>query len=368
MFVLGLVLARQEQAFFLFPGAILCGGIAMHRNSRALFWFVLVVYFAIPQHLSAQSQGKIVGSIRVLRGDFPAHPVLVHIEMRGSPIGSAYCDDQGRFGFYSLVANEYRVSVEDDAYEPVSETTEVNPDVSPVNIVQLTLVPRPNAKKDPLPGRVEGSNPFLIDPADYNRRFPKKTRKEFDKGVEADHQGRTDEAIQHYEKALSYSPDFYPAHNNLGSAYLGRQNFEGAQTQFEAALKANQNDAQAYFNLANVLLLTQRYPAAEREIEEGLQRRPDSAFGHFLQGSVYSRTGRPELAEKSLQSALQLDPKMSQVYLQLVNLYLQQKRAPEAISQLEAYLKAFPDSPFSPKARELLKRLQGNATASTNPQ
>jgi tetratricopeptide (TPR) repeat protein len=343
----------------------------MGRGWRAVVLYALLTSFVtIPSQICAQQNqlGKIIGNIRVARGDFPAHPVLVSLEMRGSPIGSAYCDDQGRFGFYSLVANEYRVSVNDDAYESVSETTYVNPETSSMNFVQLMLVPRANGKKDPLPGRVEGSNPYLIDPAEYYRRFPKKTLKEFEKGVDADHQGKTDDAIQHYEKALSYSPDFYPAHNNLGSAYLARQNFEGAQTQFEAALKANQNDVEAYFNLANVLLLTQRYPAAEREIEEGLQRRPDSAFGHFLQGSVYSRTGRPELAEKSLQSALQLDPKMSQVYLQLVNLYVQQKRMPEAISELEAYLKAFPDSPFSPKARDLLKRLQGNATASTNPQ
>ncbi len=336
----------------------------MRRNSRILLWLALLAFFAIPQYLSAQqNQGKIIGNIRVMRGDFPAHPVLVHIEMRGSPIGSAYCDDQGRFGFYGLVANEYRVSVEDDAYEPVSETTELNPDVSPVNIVQLTLVPRPNAKKDPLPGRVKGSNPYLIDPADYNRQFPRKTLKEFDKGVDADHKGKTDEAIQHYEKALSYSPNYYPAHNNLGSAYLSLQNFEGAQAQFDAALKANQNDVEAYFNLANVLLLTQHYPDAERQIEEGLKRQPDSAFGHFLQGSLYSRTSRPELAEKSLQSALQLDPKMSQAYLQLVNLYLQQKRTPEAIAELEAFLKTFPDSPYSRKARESLKRLQANADA-----
>jgi tetratricopeptide (TPR) repeat protein len=342
----------------------------MGRGWRVVMLYALLAAIVVPTHLSAQQNqlGKIIGNVRVVKGDFPAHPVLISLEMRGSPIGSAYCDDQGRFGFYSLVANQYRLSVNDDAYEPVSETTEVNPATSSMNFVELRLVPRSNVKKDPLPGRVEGSNPYLIDPAEYYRKFPKKTLKEFEKGVDADHQGKTDDAIQHYEKALSYSPDFYPAHNNLGSAYLGRKNFEGAQTQFEAALKANQNDAQAYFNLANVLLLTQRYPAAEREIEEGLQRRPDSAFGHFLQGRLYSLTGRPELAEKSLQSALQLDPKMSQAYLQLVNLYVQQKRTPEAISQLEAYLKAFPDSPFSPKARDLLKRLQGNATMSTNPQ
>ncbi len=343
----------------------------MGKGSRLLLWCASLTCFVIPSSLLSQQPnqlGKIIGNLRVFRGDFPARPVLISLEMRGSPIGSAYCDDQGRFGFYNLVGNQYRISVTDDAYEPASETTEVNPATSSVNWVQITLVPRSNGKKDPLPGRVEGSNPYLIDPAEYYRKFPKKTLKEFDKGVDADHQGKTDDAIQHYEKALSYSPDFYPAHDKLGLVYLGRQNFEAAQPEFEAALKANQNDAQAYFNLANLLLLTQRYPAAEREIEEGLQRRPDSAFGHFLQGSVYWRTGRPELAEKSLQSALKLDPKMSQAYLQLVNLYLQQKRTPEAISQLEAYLKAFPDSPSSPKARDLLKRLQGEASASAKPQ
>jgi tetratricopeptide (TPR) repeat protein len=338
----------------------------MDRRWRGVVLFALLISFGAPRHVSAQQNqlGKIIGSVRVVKGDFPVHPVLISLEMRGTPMSKAYCDDQGRFGFYSLVANEYRVSVDDDAYEPTSATAEVNPETSPVNFVQLMLVPKANSKKDPLNGRVQGSNPYLIDPAEYNQQFPKKTLKEFDKGVEADRQGKTDEAIQHYEKALSFSPNYYPAHNNLGSVYLARQNFDAAQTQFEEAVKANQNDVEGYFNLANVLLLTQRYTAAEREIEEGLQRRPDSAFGLFLQGLLYSHTNRPELAEKSLQSAVRLDPKMQQGYLQLVNLYIKQKRVPEAISQLEAYVKAFPDSSYSPKARELLKRLQGDTGAS----
>ena len=339
----------------------------MDRSWRARLLFALLASFAIPGPLCAQQNqlGKIIGTARVVKGDFPVHPVLISLEMRSSPIGNAYCDDQGRFGFYNLVPNEYRVLVNDDAYEPFSEIVEVNPANSPVNFVQIALVPRPNAKKDPLPGRVGGSNPYLIDPAEYYRQFPRKTVKEFEKGVDADRKGKSDDAIQHYEKALSYSPNFYPAHNNLGSIYLARQDLEAAQAHFEAALKTNQNDVEAYFNLANVLLMTKRYPDADREIAEGLQRRPDSALGLFLQGLLYTRTARPELAEKSLQRALQLDPKMPQAYLQLVNLYLQEKRAPDAIAELEAYLKVFPDSPFSPKARESLKRLQTEAAAET---
>jgi tetratricopeptide (TPR) repeat protein len=339
----------------------------MRANSRILVCSALLLSLLVPCQLHAQvvQTGKVIGNVMVTGSGFPVYPVLVSLELRGSPIASAYTDDQGRFGFPNLVGGLYTVRITDDSYEPASQTTNVDPSTAAINFVQITLTRRANAKKDSLPGRVAGSNPFLIDPAEYYSHFPKKTVKEFQKGVDADRKGNPGEAIEHYQKALEYSPEFYPAHNNLGVDYLSRQNFDAAQSEFEAALKANQNDGQAYFNLANVFLLTRHYEQAQGKIEQGLQRRPDSAFGRFLEGSVYARTGKAELAEKSLQSALQLDPKMSQAHLQLVNLYLEQKRTSDAITQLETYLKAFPDSPFSPKARDLLKRLQSDAPAAS---
>ncbi len=155
---------------------------------------------------------------------------------------SVYSDGQGRFGFYALGANQYRVTIDDDAYQPVSQDVSVYPDVEPMNFVQFYLVPRENKKQDSAQGQVPGSNPYLIDPGQYLRQFPKKTIKEFQKGAEAEKHGKIDEAIQHYEKAIASSPDFYPAHNNLGSAFLARRQFAEAQGQFEAAIKHNQND------------------------------------------------------------------------------------------------------------------------------
>ena len=331
----------------------------MLYRSRSFVYSAVLTCLLSSFLFSQQSNlGRIIGNIRVSRGEIPSHRVLVSLEMRGTPIQSVYSDDRGQFGFYSLVANEYRVIVTDESYEPYAETVRVDPSTAPMNFVQMALVPRITAPKEQLTDRTPGSNPYLVDPAEYNRRFPKKTIKEFEKGVDADRRGKAEEAIGHYQKALETSPDFYPAHNNLGTAYLGQRNFVLAQAEFEAALKSNQNDAQAYLNLGNVLLLTQHYSEAERHIDAGLQRRPDSAFGHFLRGSLYSRTGRTDGAERSLLKALQLDPTMSQGHLQLVNLYLQQKRTPDAIKELETYLKSFGDTPFSPKARELLKRLQ----------
>ena len=111
--------------------------------------------------------------------------------------------------------------------------------------------------------------------------------------------------------------------------------------------------------IGNVFLLTKRYSESDKIIEEGLQRRPDSAFGRFLMGCVHSRIGKFDEAEKDLREALRLDPTMSQAYLQLVNLYLQQNRREDAITELQAFLKAFPNAPAVTKANEVLHRLQG---------
>ncbi len=63
--------------------------------------------------------------------------------------------------------------------------------------------------------------------------------------------------------------------------------------------------------------------------------------------------------KKASAEALQLDPTMSQAHLQLVNLYLQEKRKEDAVHQLQDFLKAFPNAPTAPKAREVLNKLQG---------
>lgn len=329
---------------------------------RILFLGISLLLAANPSLWAQALVGTVIGRIRVARGDFPTRPLLVELQLRGATVDSVYADDQGRFAFHGLSSNPYRVIIRDDAYYPVDEQANLDIAISAQVMVQVTLIPREDKNKDPVPDRVNGSNPFLVDPKEYNRHFPKNAVKEFKKGTEADQQGKRDEAIRHYQAALTLAPDYYPAHNNLGSDYLSKADFKAAQNQFEEAIRLNQNDAQAYFNLGNVLILCQRYQEAEHALQEGIKRRPDSAFGQFLFGALYSRTGRAAEAERSLHEALQLDPMMSQAHLQLVNLYLQEKRTRDAIRELKAYLRAFPDAPFGPKARETLKKLQSSGS------
>jgi tetratricopeptide (TPR) repeat protein len=302
--------------------------------------------------------GKIIGLVRVLKGDFPPHPIMLSLELHGSTINSVYADGQGRFGFYDLAPNIYHVIIKDDAYEPTNEMAVVNPAITTTTFVMVTLTPLPDAKQDSLPRRIGGSNPGLVSLTEYTKKFPKPAVKEFEKGTKADQSGKKEEALRHYQKAVEIAPDFYPARNNIGSHYLDQQRYAEARKEFAEVVRLNQSDAAGYFNLSNVCMLMGDLKEAQRYLDEGLRRQPDAALGQFLLGMLEMQNGKMTEAEGALKHAMELDPMMPQPRLQLINLYLKERRNQEATASLRDFLKAFPDGPFSPKAQQVLKRLE----------
>jgi tetratricopeptide (TPR) repeat protein len=322
--------------------------------------FLPALFFLLPLRLPAQvnAVGNIIGEVSVSRVGFPPKQILVNLQGRGATIGSVYTDPQGRFGFYSLTGGVYHLVVQDDDYAPIDQQVLLNPQVSPVQFVSVTLNPRNPDKPRAPSGRVPGSNPNVIDPSQYTRKFPKKAVKEYEKGVDANKGGDSKSAERHFEKSLQLAPYFYPAHNELGRVYLARKDFSAAQHEFEEAVRLNQSDAEAHLNLGNVFLLSGKYDDALRSVQEGLRRDPDSAVGQFVLGSIYERTGKYPEAEHALRQALQFDARMSTVHLELVNLYLAEKKKTEAKAELEAFLKNFPDDPMVPRVRAVLARLE----------
>ncbi len=295
-----------------------------------------------------------VGSVQTYHGELPDRPILVSLQFRGTTIGTTFSDSEGKFSFSELSPNLYNVVVDDEKYNHVEQRVEINPLITSPAFVRISLVPKER------PGSVDsspGSNPNTVSSLQL-QQIPRAALKEYGKGQKAEADSRIDDAIGHYKKAIELAPEFSAARNNLGSAYMGQSKFEDAQKQFEEVIRTNPTDAAAYFNLGNLFLLNKNFDESSRRIAEGLRLRPDSAFGHFLMGSLSGHTDKREEAEVELRRALQLDPKMSQAYLQLVNLYLQQGRKSDAIVELEAYVKQFPRTPFSEKAKDVLKKLK----------
>jgi Tfp pilus assembly protein PilF len=329
------------------------------RLALALSLFLLACLSALPLLAQENSTASITGEIRVARATFPSRRLQVTLITRGVNAGVTYADNDGRFSFPNLPGNVYHILIRDADYEPVDEVVELNPQVALLKFVQITLTPRPDKKPEPAPAPpASGGNPYMVSAADYNHHFPKKVIKEFDAGVEAGARQRPAEAIKHFEKALALAPDFYPAHNNLGSAYLTQGDLAHAQSEFAAVVRLNPSDAMAYFNLGNVLYLGRHYDEALQQVQEGLRRQPNSAFGFFVLGEIYTSTNRLPEAERALRQAATLDANLAYVRLQLVKLYLDEKRNADAVAELKAFLKAFPQDPLAPKAQHLLNSLE----------
>jgi tetratricopeptide (TPR) repeat protein len=344
-------------------------GWVQSRNVLRGFLLSICACCVLPLAAFAQqSLGSIVGHVRVSRGDTPPQRVLVTLEMRGAPMESTYTDSSGTFGFHGLYPNAYYVALSDDSYENIRREVIIDPNTmgTPV-FVDIILIPKKRDEPEAIPSpNSKGSNPDMIDVREYAGKFPKGAVKEFEKGLSSDAEGKHDDAIRHYLKAIEIAPDFYLAHNNLGSDYQNKSDFPNARKEFERVVQLNQSDAAAFFNLSNVCMLTGQLPEAQQYLDEGLRREPDSALGQFLLGTLDLRLKKPQQAELALLRAIQLSPMMAQPRLQLVNLLLAQNRIDAAASELRDFIEKLPDSPFTAQARQKLQKLEA-VSKTTSP-
>ncbi|MBZ5627258.1 MAG: tetratricopeptide repeat protein [Acidobacteriia bacterium] len=327
----------------------------MNRHQPACAILLVLLLVGAP-FAACQQSAPIIGVVRVLRGNFP-EPLMVILQVHGATIASAYTDGEGRFSF-NAVSNIYHVIINDERYEPVDKIVEIRPDVSPTNILQILLVSRETKA-------ASQAGPYVVSSADLARNYPKNAVKEYERGVKLENEGKADEAIEHYRKAIKEGPNLAVAHNNLGSLLVGKSDFPAAQKELEQSMKLDPSDAKACFNMANLMLLTGRLPDAERYLQDGFRKQPDSAFGFFVQGSVKERTGNYADAERDLKRALQLNPQMARAHLELVNLYLRQQRSSDAIAELRKFLQDAPTDPLAPKVRGVLQRLEAEASPSS---
>src|SRR5579864_517968 len=123
----------------------------MTRRAGLLLFFFSIL---LPAALRAQQQelSNIVGQLRVARGDFPSHQIMIKLLFRGSPITTTYADTEGKFVFLGLVSGEYHIVINDDDYDAVDERVIIRSEINATNAIAfLILRPHQNAQKaDPI--------------------------------------------------------------------------------------------------------------------------------------------------------------------------------------------------------------------------
>ncbi len=99
-------------------------------------------------------------------------------------------------------------------------------------------------------------------------------------------QGRAEEAVKHFQKALALEPESAAFHSGLGNAYYHMNRLDEAITQTQKALEINPNFAEAHNNLGLYLFQKGRVNEAIAHYQRALEISPDFADAHNNLGQI----------------------------------------------------------------------------------
>ena len=125
---------------------------------------------------------------------------------------------------------------------------------------------------------------------------PENSLAQYNIGVVLARQGRVDEAIDHYERAITARPRFAAAHDNLGWALAKQGRAAAALEHYREALRIDARYVSAYNNLGNLLLEQGDVDQAVASFEKAVLYQPGYAEGHNNLGVALYQRGRTEEA------------------------------------------------------------------------
>jgi len=156
-------------------------------------------------------------------------------------------------------------------------------------------------------------------------------------------QGKFDEAIGEYERAIELAPDDAGNYRNLGSS-LGRQEkWEEAAAAYEKAIDLDPDFGEAYGDLVAVYLRLGKLSDAVDAGERAIELSPDYAGAHINLGVAYNEQGRTDEAIAQWEEAVELDPNSANARVHLGRAYGKRGRLDEAVAQLEEAVKSDPN-------------------------
>ena len=120
--------------------------------------------------------------------------------------------------------------------------------------------------------------------------------------------GKVDEAISHFNKALKINPRSVEALNNIGIILASRGKLDEAVSYFSKALRIQPYDEQTHFNLGLALSQQGKIDDAIKHYIEVLRVNPENEKAHINLGFALQAQGRLDDAIKHFMEALRIRP------------------------------------------------------------
>jgi tetratricopeptide (TPR) repeat protein len=119
-------------------------------------------------------------------------------------------------------------------------------------------------------------------------------------------QGRSQDAIPHFQQLLRSRPDYAEGHNNLAIALVRAGETSQAIEHFQQAARMEPKNADFHYNLGAALVKMGRLQEAVAEFEETSRRDPANVQTYSDLSNAYAQLQRPAEAIAAAQKGLEL--------------------------------------------------------------
>jgi len=174
-------------------------------------------------------------------------------------------------------------------------------------------------------------------------------------GVLETREGRIDDAVENFQKALSLNPRHLLSLDNLGNAYRFQKRWDDARKVLERAIDVAPDDPEANYSLGMVFAQNNYTDKAYEFLQRALNARPQYPEALNNLGVLYLVTHRRDAAVASFEQCIRVAPSFDQAYLNLARVYALEGDREKAREILLNLLKQHPEHP---QAKQMLDQLK----------
>jgi tetratricopeptide (TPR) repeat protein len=335
----------------------------MHISSRN-FVSGIVCFLALGLALPAMAQNRIIQGKVTDDKDQPVVGASVTIQATDSRSRSyvTKTDKKGAYIYMGFPAGEYRVVVRAPGFEP-GLWPSVKPSSAAPSVCDIKLVPGQDYK---LPFEMSAQELEQVkkemEKAEKRKEVSAEVQAMFDAGLQLAQQGKYDEAIEQYKKALEKDPEQANILGNMADCYSKMDKNQEALELYQKAIAIKPDDAALYTNLGVILSKLGKNTESQEAFRKAATLNPASSAQNFYNiGATLVNNGKSAEAAESFKQAIAADPNFAEAYYQLgLCLSGNQDTAGDAINALQKYIQIGKKADQIDVAKQLIEALKGS--------
>jgi tetratricopeptide (TPR) repeat protein len=257
----------------------------------------------------------------------------------------------GEFKIDGLTADKYQLGISSSSYISARLDFDFKSHSKPTD---YSIVILHNYRNET---RLSPAANYKVSVNRIREKIPDAALQAYRKGVDLHREGKLEEALTEYGKALRVYPNFVEALSDLGTIFILYNRPESALVFLRRAQSIDDRNPITNLNVAIALSEQGEYGDATKLLKKVLRDQPQMAMAQFYLAKVLYRQKKYRDAEAAVQQAVSMDSRLLDAWLLMVHINLDQKRFDQARESLQRIQQSISDGKVTAFIDEQLSEL-----------